>query len=66
MNIILYTIGCPKCKILESKLKSKSINFTMVSDEKILEEKGFDLLPVLEVDGKIMNFSDAVKWVNLK
>lgn len=64
MEVTLYTIGCPKCEILKEKLESKKINFNMVSDIETLTEKNYVLLPVLEVDGSVMNYYDAVRWVN--
>ena len=63
-NITLYTIGCGKCVILEKKLNEAGIDYKICEDQKIMEEKGFDFMPVLEVDGQIMNFGEAVKWVN--
>ena len=64
MEVTLYTIGCPKCEILKEKLERKKINFNIVSDIETLTEKNYVLLPVLEVDGSVMNYYDAVRWVN--
>ncbi len=63
-NIVLYTIGCGKCLILEKKLNEAGVDYKTCEDQQIMEEKGFDFMPVLEVDGQIMNFGEAVKWVN--
>ena len=63
MNIILYSTGCPKCQVLTKKLNSKSINYEICSDVSVMESKGFCELPILEVDGTTMNFSEANKWV---
>lgn len=63
-KIILYTIDCPKCHVLEKKLQDKSVNFERVSDIEVLKEKGFNLFPKLEIDGRIMEFKEAVDWVN--
>lgn len=63
-NVILYTIGCGKCLILEKKLNEAGVDYKVCEDQQIMEEKGFDFMPVLEVDGRIMNFGEAVKWVN--
>lgn len=52
--IVLYSNNCPKCKIIKDKLDTKKIKYTLVDDEKILLEKGFDFMPVLEVDGQLM------------
>lgn len=62
--VTLYTTHCPKCKVLEQKLKDKNILFTEVTDIDKMVELGFTLAPILEVDGKILNFGEAVKWVN--
>lgn len=63
-NIILYTIGCPKCKVLEIKMNQKNIKFEIINDIDIMKEKGIQQAPVLEVDGKLYNFTQAIKWVN--
>ena len=62
--ITLYTIDCPKCKILEKKLEQANIEYETCKDTNIMAEKGFDFMPVLDVDGQVMNFGEAVKWVN--
>ena len=62
--IVLYTTGCPKCKVLESKLASKSIQYSTVADTNLMLSKGLNFLPVLEVDGELLDFSRAIKWIN--
>lgn len=64
--IILYTIDCPKCKVLERKLESNCIEFDKCYDIELMKSKGFTQTPQLEVDGKIMDFSNAIKWLNNK
>ena len=66
MNIVLYTIGCPNCEVLEKKLEQKKINFVKVSDEETLDAKGFrdSTFPLLEVDGVVMNYKTAIQWIN--
>ena len=67
MKVILYSTDCPKCKILESKLKQKNVAFELVTGEEAVEaisNKGFMSAPMLEVDGEDMEFGKAVKWVN--
>ena len=63
MNITLYSTHCPKCKVLEAKLKQKNIAYEEVSDMDIMQEKGFVSVPKLEVDGMVMDFKEAVKWI---
>lgn len=61
--IILYSTNCPKCKILEKKLIDADIIFVIKDDEDEMIKKGFTSAPMLEVDDKIMDFGEAVKWV---
>lgn len=63
-KIILYSTGCPKCQILETKLSQKNIDYEVNNDVDLMQEKGFTTLPMLDIDGKIMDFGNAVKWVN--
>jgi len=63
-SIILYTIDCPKCKVLETKLKSKNIPYEVFKDKDKMIEKGLSTMPVLEVDGQLLDFGQAVKWIN--
>ena len=64
MKIILFTTHCPKCRVLEMKLKSKKIEYEEISDANIMTEKGFISAPMLEVDGEIMDFRAANEWIN--
>ena len=62
--IKLYTIGCPRCNILEKKLKLANINFEIVTDEIEMKTKGYVLLPILEVDNKALSFKEAIEFIN--
>lgn len=64
MKVVFYTIDCPKCRVLESKLKAKKVVFEECRDIEIMQEKGFENAPMLEVDGAAMSFGEAVKWIN--
>ena len=64
MKVVFYTIDCPKCHVLESKMKAKNVAFEECRDVEIMQEKGFKSAPMLEVDGVVMNFGEAVKWIN--
>ena len=64
MSIILYSTGCPKCNVLEAKLNSKSIKYEVCTDIEVMQSKGMMSAPNLEVDGKLMSFGDAIKWIN--
>ena len=64
MNVILYSTHCPKCNVLSKKLNEMNITYTEVDDADIMIAKGFTQAPMLEVNGTIMNFSQAIEWVN--
>lgn len=60
---ILYTIDCPACKILEKKLNNQGIDYDTV-DARENNPKNIVNFPMLEVEGELKSYSDAVKWVN--
>ena len=64
MEVILYSTGCPKCRVLKTKLDKKNINYIENNDVEEMIKLGFDLLPVLKVDNDIMNFTEANDWIN--
>lgn len=64
MKITLYTTGCPMCKVLKSKLDSNGLDYDVIDDLDKMIELGFQSAPILDVDGTIMTFQEAVKWVN--
>lgn len=62
---ILYSTGCPKCKVLIKKLESAKIEYTIIDDRQAMIDKGFATVPMLEVNnGTIMDFKSAVDWIN--
>lgn len=65
MSVVLYSTHCPKCNVLEKKLQQKNIVYEEVNDVEIMKEKGYLTVPILEVDGKSMDFKTAVDWINL-
>ena len=64
MKVILYSTGCPKCKVLKAKLDSKSIEYTINDNVDAMLEMGISEVPVLSVNGELMRFADAVSWIN--
>ncbi len=63
-KVILYSNGCPKCRVLETKLNAKNIKFEKSENFDKLLEQGKQSLPVLEVDGELNDFPEANSWVN--
>jgi len=63
MSIVLYSTKCPKCKVLEAKLKQSNIEFEEVNDIDLMVQKGFKTAPILEVDSVAYGFKEAVEWI---
>lgn len=63
MKIILYTTGCPKCSILEKKLEKSEIEYEKITDINLMLEKGFTTVPMLEVDGEVMDYKSAFNYI---
>ena len=63
MNVTLFTIGCPRCKILEAMLDNAGITYAHCPDKDLMIDIGIDTVPVLSVDGKRMQFEEAKKWI---
>lgn len=63
-DVILYSTHCPRCKVLEAKLKEKQLEYTVNDDVEQMQNIGIESVPVLSVDGELLDFSQSVKWVN--
>lgn len=63
-KITVYSTGCPKCKVLIQKLNDKNIPYIICDDIDIMLTKGLTSVPVIEKDGSLMGFKEAMKWAN--
>lgn len=64
--INLYSTHCPKCTVLEKKLKIKNIDFNLKDTEEDLQfliDNGFKSAPIMEVDGEFFTFEKANEWI---
>lgn len=64
MSVILYSTGCPKCKVLKGKLEEKNIEFVENNSVEDMIGLGITQVPVLSVNGSLFDFKQAVNWVN--
>ena len=66
--VTLYTINCPKCKVVEMKLDQKGIEYKKIDNEETVvkfgEEHNVRSAPILVVDDKVLDFSNAIKYIN--
>ncbi len=63
-KVVLYSTGCPKCKVLEQKLRSVGIEYTVDSDVEEMLSLGIENVPMLRIGDKLMDFLEAVVWLN--
>lgn len=61
--VTFHSTHCPKCNVLEKKLKAANIEYIENNDVDIMLSKGLVNAPALEVDDKIYSFSEAVEWI---
>lgn len=64
MITIYTTATCPKCRILKKKLDEKGIAYEEFTDEEEMQRMGILSVPVLSVDGRLMDFPMAINYVN--
>ena len=62
--ITLYSTGCPRCKVVKSKLDATGFQYNVVDDVEQMMELGINTVPVLVADDNVMEFTEAVKFLN--
>lgn len=64
MEVILYTTHCPRCIVLEKKLQQKGIKYNENNDIEDMIYRDIKEVPVLQVDGRLYDFAEAIRWIN--
>lgn len=62
--IVLYSTGCPRCKILKKKLDQKGISYQENTSVDEMLALGIMQVPVLKVEDRLLEFAEANNWVN--
>lgn len=65
-EIILYSTGCPRCNVIRKKLDAKNISYVVNNSVEDMESLGIANVPVLQVDGELLDFLHANQWINTK
>lgn len=65
-KVIVYSTGCPQCEALEQMLNSHQIKYTVCSDREKMLSMGLTHVPVLEANGTLMNFKEAITWIGAR
>ena len=61
--ITLFSNHCPCCEVLSKELLSAGIPFATFTDTEQMISMGLTHLPMLDVDGQLLNYPDALKWI---
>lgn len=61
--IVLYSTNCPKCKVLKAKMNEIGIEFTENNSVEDMLTLGIRQVPVLSYNGDLMNFNQAIQWI---
>ena len=61
---ILYSTECQRCKVIEKKLESKGIAYEKNNSVEEMLSLGITEVPVLNVYGQLLSFSEANEWIN--
>ena len=63
-KIVFFSTHCPKCRVVEMKLKQKNIHYEENNDVEYMLSLGLKSAPALLVNGNLLEFTAAVKWIN--
>lgn len=63
-KLILYSTHCPRCRILQEQLETKGLKYEEVTDIETMRQLNILSVPLLEVDGDLMDFNRAFTWIN--
>ena len=61
-RVIVYTIHCPACNILEKKLQKADIEYSIIDDESKMNN--IEQFPMMQInDGPLMTLKEANQWI---
>lgn len=64
--VTLFSTGCPRCGVLKKKLAESGVSYKEVTDVDEMLASGIMQAPQLLVDGDLLDFSEAIKWLRLR
>ena len=63
-RITLYSTGCPRCDVLKRKLDGKGVTYEENHNTDTMQALGIQFVPALMIGERLMDFAEAVRWVN--
>ena len=64
MSVVLYSTGCPNCKILKKKLDAVGIEYSEENSIDTMLALGITNVPVLSINGELLDYRNAMIYVN--
>lgn len=64
LKVVLYSNHNGNCEKLQEFLDESNVNYCLCDEED--EVKNVSSFPVLDINGKKLNFKSAIKWVKEK
>lgn len=61
--VTLYSTNCPKCKIIEAKLKQLGFDYKVITDIEEMKKLGITTAPVMLVDNKKYDFNNSIRYL---
>lgn len=62
-EVILYSTGCPNCRTLKLLLEKHNVTYVESKSVDEVIALGFTRVPVLKVNDKYMEYSEAKDWI---
>ena len=60
---VYSSISCPKCRMLKMTLQQKGIEYEEITDVNVMTSLNIKNLPMLGVNGTLLNLPQAMKWI---
>lgn len=61
--VTLYSTNCPKCKIIEAKLKQLGLEYKVITNIEEMKTLGITTAPVMCVDDKKYDFNNSIRYL---
>lgn len=62
--MVLYSTGCPRCKVLKKKLDEAGLKYTENNDVDEMLSLGISEVPILVINGELLNFNKSIEWLS--
>lgn len=66
VEVVLYSTGCPRCEVIKKKLAEKGVSYTECTSVEKMLQMGMSSVPMLEINGDLLSFQEALDWIRRK